>query len=578
MKQGLLLGLMIFISCLASAQVQGPPPPCGYFPVYRCDYDNDGIDIFNLVELYPFSTFCAVNTGEAEKNYGQITYYLSREDLNSEINPIIHPENFINTSREQEIFFRANAINDGAGFEYLSHGDLIEVLDVPSPKTPSTYILCDYNNDGYNVFDLTSKNDEILAGLNPDKYIVKYYETLYNAENDIDNIANTYTNNVNPQVLYVRVCNFVMPSCYKIVELNLEVQDNCNDIGVYLVSTSELRPGFQYRNELIVKNLSSSVQSGKVKFEFDHLLEFYGVTEVDTGNFYTKTSLGFILDFNDLEPNEEEKVKIHMNAPLIQLGTIITNVATYIGEDIFVENNTSFLNQIVIGSYDPNDILESHGPEILHSSFETTDYLYYTVRFQNVGTADAVNVAIDNTLDARLDKSTIQMLSSSHNNVFTRKDNQLNWQFDNIHLPSEDMDEPNSHGYVYYKIKPLAGYSVGDIIPNTAEIYFDFNPAVVTNTFETEFTTTLSNANFSDIGFSIYPNPTSHFFELNFNQNINKTIKINIYDIQGKSVYAKTKEITETSFRMNVSELSKGMYFLKVNNGISETTKKLIVK
>lgn len=78
--------------------------------------------------------------------------------------------------------------------------------------------------------------------------------------------------------------------------------------------------------------------------------------------------------------------------------------------------------------------------------------------------------------------------------------------------------------------------------------------------------------------FSIFPNPTNNLIELNFSKNINKTIKINIYDIQGKSVFAKTKKVIEKALKLNVSELSKGIYFLKVNDGFSEATKKLIVR
>ena len=170
------------------------------------------------------------------------------------------------------------------------------------------------------------------------------------------------------------------------------------------------------------------------------------------------------------------------------------------------------------------------------------------------------------------------MLSSSHNNVFTRTDNQLNWQFDNIHLPSEDMDEPNSHGYVYYKIKPAVGYSIGDIIPNTAEIYFDFNPAVITNTFKTEFTTTLSNTDFNKVGFSILPNPAKNTVELRFNKISNQTINAAIYDIQGKLILNSTNELQNSSIKLDVSVLKSGMYFLKVNDSINKMTQKLIIK
>ncbi|HEX9600020.1 MAG TPA: T9SS type A sorting domain-containing protein, partial [Mariniflexile sp.] len=249
----------------------------------------------------------------------------------------------------------------------------------------------------------------------------------------------------------------------------------------------------------------------------------------------------------------------------------------YSDDDLDMSNNTSALTETVIGSYDPNDIAESHGPEIYYDDFTIDNYLYYTIRFQNVGTADAINVSIDNTLDSKLDKSTIQMLCASHDYVFTKIDDQLNWKFDNIHLPSESMDEPNSHGYVYYKIKPTAGFQISDIIPNTAEIYFDFNAAVVTNTFETEFIATLSSKQFSNIDFSIFPNPTNHFAEIKFSETTNNRVQLGIYNIQGKLILNEERELQNNTTKLDISNLKSGMYFLKVNDGVAEMIQKLII-
>jgi hypothetical protein len=49
-------------------------------------------------------------------------------------------------------------------------------------------------------------------------------------------------------------------------------------------------------------------------------------------------------------------------------------------------------------------------------------------------------------------------------------------------LPDSTTDEPGSQGYVIYRIKPLPTLAFGDVIENTASIYFDENPPIVTNT------------------------------------------------------------------------------------------------
>ncbi|GAA3653588.1 T9SS type A sorting domain-containing protein [Flavivirga jejuensis] len=355
---------------------------------------------------------------------------------------------------------------------------------------------------------------------------------------------------------------------------------DCGDIAVYLISYVPPRPGFDYVNYLVIKNKGlETVSSGTVEFVHDPLVTFNTVTNVDIGDTVNNTATGFTLDFVDLKPNEQKTVMVEMNVPVAtSLGTLLTNTATYSVIDLSTENNTSVLSETVIGSYDPNDIAESHGPDIFYDSFNNNDYLYYTVRFQNVGTADAINVSIDNTLNPKLDKSTIKMLSASHDYVFTRTDAQLNWKFDDIHLPSEDMDEPNSHGYVYYKIKPLAGYNIGDIIPNTAEIYFDFNEAVITNTFNTEFITTLSNTDLINQSFLVFPNPANDIVELRFNKNISSKVNVSVYNIQGKLILNSEEEPYNKTIQINVSSLKRGLYFLKVNDGFYEIAQKLIVE
>ncbi|WP_298345144.1 T9SS type A sorting domain-containing protein [uncultured Algibacter sp.] len=427
------------------------------------------------------------------------------------------------------------------------------------------------NNDGI-ITEIVSSNGQAIIVADKETDIFKIsYELNEESLNCFNNPISVFDNiSVSPS------------STYEIDFPIVEIED-CEDLSVYLINDfAAPRPGFEHQNYLVLQNLGTThISSGTIEFVADSQLTFVRAESDNLNYSFLQNINGFNLDFVNLSPGDTEYIQIFMTSPTdIELGTIVTNTSAYVTQDNdnYLENNTSILSEVVIGSYDPNDILESHGPEILHSSFGSEDYLYYTIRFQNVGTADAINVSIDNTLDSRLDKSTIQMLSSSHANVFTRTNNQLNWQFDDIYLPSEDMDEPNSHGYLHYKIKPLAGYSVGDIIPNTAEIYFDFNPAVITNTFETEFTTTLSNTEINSSVFSIYPNPTRSFIELNFGKGINKTIKINIYDIQGKRVFDKTNEVEDASLKIDVSQLTKGMYFLKVDDGTSKTTKKLIVK
>lgn len=78
------------------------------------------------------------------------------------------------------------------------------------------------------------------------------------------------------------------------------------------------------------------------------------------------------------------------------------------------------------------------------------------------------------------------MIASSHTYQLSIDDgNKLTWKFNNIKLPYTGINEPNSHGYIAYKINPKPTVPPGDTIKNTAGIYFDYNLPIATNTEKT---------------------------------------------------------------------------------------------
>ena len=49
-------------------------------------------------------------------------------------------------------------------------------------------------------------------------------------------------------------------------------------------------------------------------------------------------------------------------------------------------------------------------------------------------------------------------------------------------MPDSNINEPNSHGFVSFRIKPQTTVAPNTTIPNKAAIYFDYNAPVITNT------------------------------------------------------------------------------------------------
>ncbi|WP_055445418.1 T9SS type A sorting domain-containing protein [Lacinutrix himadriensis] len=363
------------------------------------------------------------------------------------------------------------------------------------------------------------------------------------------------------------------------VDFPITAIQNCEDIGVALLSSVPPRPGVSAYYTLIVENHGSIPVSGSVIFTQDALLTLNNVSNVDTGNSVTNTATGFVLDFNNLQAGAQEFVNITLDVPTnLNIGDLVTNMVVYTVDDIDTSNNQSVLTQEVVNSYDPNNKLEAHGPEIKLDEFTNEDYLYYTINFQNLGTAEALDIRVEDVLDAQLDASTFKMLNASHDYMVTRVGSDLKWQFEDINLPSESMDEPNSHGFVYFKIKPLAGYQDGDIIPNVADIYFDFNPAITTNIFESEFVTTLSVGEFSTISYSMYPNPANNTVNIQFNTAVAEKVLVSIYNVQGKLVNKPSAIANQTKVSFDISNLSQGMYFVVLKGESFKVVEKLIVQ
>jgi hypothetical protein len=107
-----------------------------------------------------------------------------------------------------------------------------------------------------------------------------------------------------------------------------------------------------------------------------------------------------------------------------------------------------------------------------------------------------------------LDKSTFTLLSYSHEPfVQLYNDGLLKFNFPNIHLPDSNTNEPGSHGYVQFKIRAKDSLAIGSTIDNTANIFFDFNAPVITNTVSnTVINCSLLQANIAQTGGTLETN------------------------------------------------------------------------
>ena len=139
----------------------------------------------------------------------------------------------------------------------------------------------------------------------------------------------------------------------------------------------------------------------------------------------------------------------------------------------------------IVDSFDPNDKqVVPTGTTARHYT-PTATPLTYRLRFQNTGTDDAYRVVLVDTLSAHLDVSTLRVRAASHPyrlSLTGRGRAVLTVTFAGLELPPSSRNEPASHGFVEFSVWPAAGLAPQTQIDNFADIYFDYNPPVRTNT------------------------------------------------------------------------------------------------
>ena len=249
-------------------------------------------------------------------------------------------------------------------------------------------------------------------------------------------------------------------------------------------------------------------------------------------------------------------LSFQLNAPpSVNIDDILTYTAKInpIPGDYTEEDNVFFLRQLVIGSYDPNDINVLEGESIFID--EADQFLHYVIRFQNTGTAEAINVIVTNELDNLLDGATFELQSMSHEGTAEIRNNEeVTFTFLDINLPDSTSNEPASQGYITYKIKPKANVDIGDILPNQAAIYFDFNPAIITNEVTTEIIALVSSNEIKPKpAIKVYPVPTDGVININ---TTTRNTKFKVYSTSGNLVKKGTNQTT-----IDLSGLRTGLYF-----------------
>ena len=185
-------------------------------PLVVCGVDAEGHGVFNLQPALNFALGGQPDT--------DVRIYETQEDadFDNQVNQIPNVTAYGNIDPyNQTVYIRVfSTVSDCYSLVPVQ----LVVNDRPVATEPQPRNLCDDDNDGFAVFNLTSVNNEVLGTLNASQHTIRYYRTLADAEagGTTGEITSPVAFNTQTTTVYIRVQNNAT-TCYDVVALDLIV-------------------------------------------------------------------------------------------------------------------------------------------------------------------------------------------------------------------------------------------------------------------------------------------------------------------------------------------------------------------
>ncbi len=365
------------------------------------------------------------------------------------------------------------------------------------------------------------------------------------------------------------VITVTSPNSYNYINTDYGVQCGSNsqfDLGVYMIG--HFRPVNISRIYIYPYNNACGSKSGVVTLHISNKYSFKSASPTPAsvnGNIIT-------WNFNNITVTNYPLITVEMDtATTVSINDTICNYVsiTPISGDINTNNNTLTQCDEVRASWDPNDKHVYPAGEIMPGT-----KLQYTINFENLGNDTAFNIHVLDTLSQYLDRSTIEVISSSHDVTTTKVEDNGNdiirFDFLNIHLADKSAPDHNK-GYIMFTINAKQGLSPTTQIQNRAGIYFDINPVVITNYAENIIGPLSVNELSTEQALTLYPNPVTGVLTINTNNDDYSSLKV----LNSMGQVMVQQAVEGKTFAVNMEHLPSGVYYIQLTGNDKSVTEKV---
>ena len=357
---------------------------------------------------------------------------------------------------------------------------------------------------------------------------------------------------------------------------NVEEQNFCvtpngvhDDMEIVVFPQTAAQPGFNVTYRVVLRNNGNQPMSGMFVLNYDDAVFDFVQANTPLG-----AGAGYVAwSYTDLMPFQTKTVfaTLNLNGPTetpavnIDDQLVITATVPDITNDEDFSDNIFVFNDVVVGSYDPNDITCLEGETV--SLEKVGHYLHYNIRFENTGTAPATFVVVKDTINEEMfDVGSLQLLYASHPVQTRITGNVAEFYFGDINLAAN-----GGKGNVVFKIKTISTLQHEDMVAQQAGIYFDYNWPVITNEYETTFEDLSAGQFAGTANLKVYPNPTGGFVTIEADVAIDN---VSLYDIQGRLLQQIAVDGTRSVISLEGQQ--SGVYVIKVHGEGGASTLKVV--